>query len=125
MTGLSSRNQTLGITFCGGLKRQLGDDHAEKVFFVCLSTRFDRRPCCRSNVTDASSIGRKTAAPTSPSSMMHLLASHIYKADVYDNSENKISDVTDLVINSSGNITTAVIGVGGSVRRTSPSPSRI
>jgi len=26
-----------------------------------------------------------TAAPTSPSSMMRLLASDIYKADVYDN----------------------------------------
>ena len=56
---------------------------------------------------------RPMAAPTSPSSMMRLLASDIYKADVYDNSENKIGDVTDLVINSSGNITTAVIGVGG------------
>ena len=56
---------------------------------------------------------RPMAAPTSPSSMIRLLASDIYKADVYDNSENKIGDVTDLVINSSGNITTAVIGVGG------------
>lgn len=56
---------------------------------------------------------RPMAAPTSPSSMMRLLASDIYKADVYDNSENKIGDVTDLVINSSGNTTTAVIGVGG------------
>jgi sporulation protein YlmC with PRC-barrel domain len=63
--------------------------------------------------TQVPSEGRPIAAPTSPSSMMRLLASDIYKADVYDNSENKIGDVTDLVINSSGNITTAVIGVDG------------
>src|SRR3984893_18651544 len=41
------------------------------------------------------------------------VASDIYKADVYDNSENEIGDVTDLVMNSNGNVTTAVIGVGG------------
>jgi sporulation protein YlmC with PRC-barrel domain len=63
--------------------------------------------------TQIPSEGRPMAAPTSPSSTMRVLASDIYKADVYDNSENKIGDVTDLVINSSGNITTAVIGVGG------------
>jgi sporulation protein YlmC with PRC-barrel domain len=45
--------------------------------------------------------------------MMRLLASEIYRANVYDNSENKIGDVTDLVINNDGNVTTAVIGVGG------------
>jgi sporulation protein YlmC with PRC-barrel domain len=53
------------------------------------------------------------AAPSASSSMMRLLASDIYKANVYDNSENKIGDVTDLVINNDRNITTAVIGVGG------------
>jgi sporulation protein YlmC with PRC-barrel domain len=63
--------------------------------------------------TQIPSEGRPMAAPTSPSSTMRVLASDIDKADVYDNSENKIGDVTDLVINSSGNITTAVIGVGG------------
>ena len=53
------------------------------------------------------------AAPRSPISMPRLLASNIYKADVYDTAEHKIGDVTDLVMNSNGNITTAVIGVGG------------
>src|ERR1700740_2630180 len=53
------------------------------------------------------------AAPSSSSSTMRLLGSDIYKANVYDNSENKIGDVTDLVINSNGSIATAVIGVGG------------
>jgi sporulation protein YlmC with PRC-barrel domain len=53
------------------------------------------------------------AAPSSSSSTMRLLASDIYRANVYDNSENKIGDVTDLVLNNEGNITMAVIGVGG------------
>jgi sporulation protein YlmC with PRC-barrel domain len=53
------------------------------------------------------------AAPSSSSSTMRLLISDIYKANVYDNAENKIGDVTDLFINKDGTITTAVIGVGG------------
>jgi sporulation protein YlmC with PRC-barrel domain len=53
------------------------------------------------------------AAPTSPASTMRLLASDIYKASVYDNSENRIGDVTDLLMDHNGHITTAVIGVGG------------
>ena len=44
---------------------------------------------------------------------MHWLASDIYKADVYDNADNKIGVVTDLIIDNSGNVTTAVVGVGG------------
>jgi sporulation protein YlmC with PRC-barrel domain len=63
--------------------------------------------------TQVPSEGSPMAAPASPVSTMRLLASDIYKANVYDNSENKIGDVTDLVINNDGNITTAVIGVGG------------
>jgi sporulation protein YlmC with PRC-barrel domain len=42
-----------------------------------------------------------------------LLASDIYKADVYDNAEDKIGVVTDLILDNSGNVTTAVVGVGG------------
>ncbi|HEY4848493.1 MAG TPA: PRC-barrel domain-containing protein [Methylocella sp.] len=37
----------------------------------------------------------------------------MYKADVYDNAENKIGVVTDLIMDTSGNVTTAVVGVGG------------
>jgi sporulation protein YlmC with PRC-barrel domain len=59
------------------------------------------------------SEGGSMTAPRSPASTSRLLASDIYQANVYDNSENKIGDVTDLVMNSNGNITTAVIGVGG------------
>ena len=36
-----------------------------------------------------------------------------YKADVYDNAEDKIGVVTDLVVDNSGNVTTAVVSVGG------------
>lgn len=54
------------------------------------------------------------SAVTSPSpSMGRLLASDIYKANVYDPSENKIGDVSDLIIDSNGNVTGAIIGVGG------------
>jgi sporulation protein YlmC with PRC-barrel domain len=56
--------------------------------------------------------GRAIAAPSSLSTM-HWLASDIYKADVYDNAENKIGVVTDLIMDNSGNVTTAVVGVGG------------
>jgi sporulation protein YlmC with PRC-barrel domain len=56
--------------------------------------------------------GRLMAA-TSSLSTMHWLASDIYKSDVYDNAEDKIGVVTDLIIDNSGNVTTAVVGVGG------------
>ena len=59
-----------------------------------------------------SSSGRSVAAPSSLSTM-HWLASDIYKADVYDNAEEKIGVVTDLILDNSGNVTTAVVGVGG------------
>ena len=58
------------------------------------------------------STGRSVTAPSSLSTM-HWLASDIYKADVYDNAEDKIGVVTDLVIDNSGNVTSAVVGVGG------------
>ena len=41
------------------------------------------------------------------------LASDIYKATVYDPSEKKIGDVTDLIIDSSANVTAAIVSVGG------------
>jgi sporulation protein YlmC with PRC-barrel domain len=59
-----------------------------------------------------SSSGRSIAAPSSLSTM-HWLASDIYKADVYDNTEDKIGVVTDLIVDNSGNVTTAVVSVGG------------
>jgi sporulation protein YlmC with PRC-barrel domain len=46
-------------------------------------------------------------------STTHWLASDIYKADVYDNSEHKIGDVIDLVVDSNDDVTAAIIGVGG------------
>ena len=56
--------------------------------------------------------GRSMAAPSSLSTM-HWLASDIYKADVYDNADNKIGVVADLIIDNGGNVTTAVVGAGG------------
>jgi sporulation protein YlmC with PRC-barrel domain len=56
--------------------------------------------------------GRSVAVPSSLSTM-HWLASDIYKADVYDNSEDKIGTVTDLIMDNTGTVTTAVVSVGG------------
>ena len=56
--------------------------------------------------------GRSVAVPSSLSTM-HWLASDIYKADVYDNAEDKIGTVTDLIVDNNGNVTTAVVSVGG------------
>jgi sporulation protein YlmC with PRC-barrel domain len=58
-------------------------------------------------------MSRPTTATAASPSLMNGLVSNIYKANVYDNSENKTGDVTDLIFDSEGNITTAVIGVGG------------
>lgn len=41
------------------------------------------------------------------------LVSDVYHADVYDTSNNKIGQIDDLILNSDGQIKTAVIGVGG------------
>ncbi len=57
--------------------------------------------------------GRSVSAPASSLSTFNWRASDIYKADVYDDSEHKIGNVADLVMNSDGSVTTAVIGVGG------------
>jgi ribosomal 30S subunit maturation factor RimM len=59
-----------------------------------------------------SSSGRSVAA-TSSLSTMHWLASDIYGADAYDNSEDKVGVVIDLILDNSGNVRTAVVGVGG------------
>ncbi len=57
--------------------------------------------------------GRSVANASSSLSTDHWLASDVYKADVYDPSENKIGKVTDLMIDSNGTVTGAIIGVGG------------
>ena len=56
---------------------------------------------------------RSVANALSSLSTDHWLASDVYKADVYDPSENKIGKVTDLMIDRNGNVAGAIIGVGG------------
>jgi len=51
--------------------------------------------------------------PSSSLSTNNWLASDIYKANVYDPSEHKIGDITNLMIDSNGNVTAAIISVGG------------
>jgi sporulation protein YlmC with PRC-barrel domain len=65
-------------------------------------------------ITRDPSTGRSVVTnPSSSLSTDHWLASDIYKASVYDPSEHKIGDVTDFMIDSNGNVTAAIIGVGG------------
>jgi len=64
-------------------------------------------------MTREPSTGGSVANTSSSLSMDHWLASDVYKADVYDPSENKIGKVTDLMIDSNGKVTGAIIGVGG------------
>jgi len=64
-------------------------------------------------MTQDPSTGRSVAKPPSSLSTQHWLASDIYRQNVYDNSEHKIGDVVDLVMDANGNVTMAIIGVGG------------
>jgi sporulation protein YlmC with PRC-barrel domain len=54
-----------------------------------------------------------TTSPSTGGPTGELLASDVYKADVYDPSEHKIGKVADLMIDTNGNVTGAIIGVGG------------
>ena len=64
-------------------------------------------------MTREPSTGGSVANASSSLSTDHWRASDVYKADVYDPSEHKIGKVTDLMIDSNGNVTAAIIGVGG------------
>jgi sporulation protein YlmC with PRC-barrel domain len=65
-------------------------------------------------MTREPSTGRSVVTnPSSSLSTDHWLASDVYKASVYDPSEHKIGNVTDLMIDNNGNVTAAIIGVGG------------
>src|SRR3984893_13020545 len=64
-------------------------------------------------ITREPSTGRSVVTnPSSSLSTDQWLASDVYKADVYDPSEYKVGKVTDLMIDSNGNVA-AIIGVGG------------
>jgi hypothetical protein len=62
---------------------------------------------------EPSTGGSVVTNPSSSLSTSQWLASDIYKADVYDPSEHKIGDISDLMIDSNGNVTIAIISVGG------------
>jgi sporulation protein YlmC with PRC-barrel domain len=51
--------------------------------------------------------------PSTGRSVATRLVSDLYKANVYDPSEHKVGDITDLMIDSNGTITAAIISVGG------------
>lgn len=65
-------------------------------------------------MTKEPQTGRSVVAnPSSSLSTSRWFASDVYKADVYDPSEHKIGDIVDLVIDKNGNVTAAIVGVGG------------
>lgn len=57
--------------------------------------------------------GLALAAQNSLGTADHWLMSDVYKATVYDANNHKIGQVDNLILNSDGQIKTAVIGVGG------------
>jgi sporulation protein YlmC with PRC-barrel domain len=65
-------------------------------------------------ITREPSTGRSVVTnPSSSLSTSHWLASDVYKADVYDPSDHKIGKVTDIMIDSNGKVTSAILSVGG------------
>jgi sporulation protein YlmC with PRC-barrel domain len=52
-------------------------------------------------------------SPAMPSPATQWLASNVYNQSVYDPHEQKIGDLTDLIIEKDGHIKSAIIGVGG------------
>jgi sporulation protein YlmC with PRC-barrel domain len=54
-----------------------------------------------------------TNSPATPSPATQWLASNVYNQSVYDQNEQKIGDLTDLIIEKDGRIKSAIIGVGG------------
>ena len=64
-------------------------------------------------ITREPSTGRAVVTnPSSSLSTAHWLATDVYKANVYDPSEQKIGDISDLVIDSNGHVMAAIISVG-------------
>jgi hypothetical protein len=85
-----------------------------KILVLSASVFASGLALAETTMTRESSTGRSVVTnPSSSLSTDHWLASDVYKADVYDPSEHKIGNVTDLVIDSNGNVTGAIIGVGG------------
>jgi hypothetical protein len=54
-----------------------------------------------------------TNSPATPSPATQWLASNVYNQSVYDQHEQKIGDLTDLIIEKDGHVKSAIIGVGG------------
>ncbi|MEA2840369.1 MAG: hypothetical protein QOF41_1699 [Methylobacteriaceae bacterium] len=54
-----------------------------------------------------------TNSPAVPSSATQWLASNVYGQSVYDKNEQKIGDLTDMIVDKDGQIKSAIIGVGG------------
>jgi sporulation protein YlmC with PRC-barrel domain len=54
-----------------------------------------------------------TNSPATVSPATQWLASNVYNQSIYDKNEQKIGDLTDMIIEKDGHIKSAIIGVGG------------
>jgi sporulation protein YlmC with PRC-barrel domain len=54
-----------------------------------------------------------TNSPATASPATEWLASNVYSQSIYDKNEQKIGDLTDLIIEKEGRVKSAIIGVGG------------
>jgi sporulation protein YlmC with PRC-barrel domain len=54
-----------------------------------------------------------TNSPAVPSTATQWLASNVYGQSVYDKNEQKIGDLSDMIVEKDGQIKSAIIGVGG------------
>jgi len=117
--GVADGNQGLDTTFlsrpqCG--VAQQGDQLCSKTLALSASVLAFASGLAFAETTMAREPSTRRSVETNPSSSLstiHWLASDVYKADVYDPSEHRIGKVTDLIIDSNGNVTGAIIGVGG------------
>src|SRR5680860_1049996 len=62
-------------------------------------------------IDQASAIQESTQFVTVPSDALPI--STYYNEDVYDNQNNKIGDVNDILLDKDGRVSTVIIGVGG------------
>ena len=62
-------------------------------------------------IDQASAIQESTQFVTVPSDALPI--STYYNEDVYDNQDNKIGDVNDILLDKDGRVSTVIIGVGG------------
>ena len=78
-----------------------------------MAPQSGEQPAGPATATDALEKEAPDQAMTVPSSADALSISTYYNEDVYDNQDNKIGDVNDILLDKDGRVSTVIIGVGG------------